>query len=152
VRVASTPSHAAAAITATAVPMLNAAAQWPWPERNATIGIPTTPPRTPPVLRRRSLTWYRYERLHRPSAAKIKVDVPASYPALNEMLSRLIANNPFRKSIEIFDEYTAALPQTDFVAEKNATTVIQVGNRYMMRSPDGAWSDLDGIDSARAAF
>jgi hypothetical protein len=78
--------------------------------------------------------------------------VPASYPALNEMLSRLIANNPFRKSIEIFDEYTAALPQTDFVAEKNATTVIQVGNRYMMRSPDGAWSDLDGIDSARAAF
>jgi hypothetical protein len=34
------------------------------------------------------------------------------------------------------------LPQADFVAENNGTTVMQVGGESMMRSPDGAWSSL----------
>jgi hypothetical protein len=38
------------------------------------------------------------------------------------------------------------------VAENNGTTVVQVGTHYMMRSPDGAWSSLEGIDTgARSA-
>jgi cellulose synthase operon protein YhjU len=77
------------------------------------------------------------------SATQSKIDVRASYPTLNEMLSRFIADNPFGRSIDSLDEYTASLPHAEFVAENNGTTVMQVGEHYMMRSPDGAWSNLD---------
>jgi hypothetical protein len=66
---------------------------------------------------------------------------------LTELLSRLIATNPFDKPASSLDPYTGALPQTDFVAENNGTTVVQVGTHYTMRSPDGAWSSLEGNDT-----
>ena len=84
-------------------------------------------------------------------ATQSKVDVPSSYPTLNELLSRLIATNPFDKPVSSLDPYTGALPQSDFVAENNGTTVVQVGMDYMMRSPDGAWSSLEGIDTRARA-
>jgi len=75
------------------------------------------------------------------------IDAPSSYPSLNEVLARLISSNPFDAPLASFSTYTESLPQSDFVAENNGTTVMQVGTRYMMRSPDGAWSGLDGIDT-----
>jgi cellulose synthase operon protein YhjU len=82
-----------------------------------------------------------------PPATQMKLAAPASYSALNELLSRFIANNPFTKPLASLDDYLGALPQADFVAENNGTTVVQAGTHYMMRSPDGVWSSLDGIDS-----
>jgi cellulose synthase operon protein YhjU len=79
--------------------------------------------------------------------AQEKINSPASYPALSELLSRLVASDPFDKSVESLDTLTEALPQTDFVAENNGTTVVQVGTQYVMRSPDGAWSRLERADS-----
>lgn len=76
-------------------------------------------------------------------STQIKVDAPASYPAMSELLSRLIAGDPFDKPLASFETLTDALPTSEFVAENNGTTVMQVGTRYMMRSPDGAWSGLD---------
>jgi cellulose synthase operon protein YhjU len=81
------------------------------------------------------------------AAASSKIDAPSSYPAMNELLSRLISNNPFDKPVTSLDTYTQGLPQSDFVAENNGTTVLQAGHRYMMRSPDGTWSSLDDIDA-----
>jgi cellulose synthase operon protein YhjU len=81
------------------------------------------------------------------TAAQVKVDTPSSYPAMSELLVRLIASNPFDKPPASFQTLTEELPQSDFVAENNGTTVMQVGRRYMMRSPDGAWSALDGIET-----
>ena len=81
------------------------------------------------------------------SSTQSKIDVPSSYPALSELLSRLIATSPFDTPLSSLDRYTAALPQADFVAENNGTTVVQVGTHDMMRSPDGAWSSLEGIDT-----
>lgn len=81
------------------------------------------------------------------TATQSKLDVPSSYPALNELLSRLIATNPFDQPVSSLEPYTGALPQADFVAENNGTTVVQVGTHYMMRSPDGAWSSLEGADT-----
>ncbi len=83
------------------------------------------------------------------SATQDRLEIPASYPALYELLSRFIANDPFAGSSSL-DDYTRALPQDEeFVAENNGTTVMQVGTHQMMRSPDGAWSALDGVDSGR---
>jgi cellulose synthase operon protein YhjU len=75
-----------------------------------------------------------------------RIDSPVSYPALSELFTRFIADDPFDKSELDVNAYTDALPQTEFVAENNGTTVMQVGHRYMMRSPDGSWSSLDGIE------
>jgi cellulose synthase operon protein YhjU len=81
--------------------------------------------------------------------AQSLVDAPTSYLALNEMLSRFISHNPFATPVSGFGDYVETLPQTSFVAENNGTTVIRAGMHYMMRSPDGTWSNLDGIDDRR---
>jgi cellulose synthase operon protein YhjU len=82
-----------------------------------------------------------------PRASQQKFDTPASYPALTELMSRLVANDPFAKAVDDLSSYTDSVPRTDLVAENNGTTVIQAGKHYMMRSPDGTWSSLDGTDS-----
>lgn len=83
------------------------------------------------------------------TAKQSRVEAPVSYPALNELLSQLISNNPFVSPPPSFEAYTGSLPHNEFVAENDGTVVLQVGTHYMMRSPDGAWSSLDGIDVAR---
>jgi cellulose synthase operon protein YhjU len=75
-----------------------------------------------------------------------RIEAPSSYPAVNELLRRLIADNPFSKPLPSLGAYTQALHQSDFIAENNGTTVMAVAGQYMMRSPDGAWSSLEGID------
>jgi cellulose synthase operon protein YhjU len=78
-----------------------------------------------------------------------RIDTPTSYPALNEILSRFISHNPFATPMAGLGDYVETLPQTPFVAENNGTTVIRAGAHYMMRSPDGTWSNLDGIEDRR---
>jgi cellulose synthase operon protein YhjU len=79
--------------------------------------------------------------------AQSRIDVPTSYPALNEILSRLIGHNPYAAPAAGYGDYVATLPRTPFVAENNGTTVIQAGSHFMMRAPDGGWTSLDGIDA-----
>jgi cellulose synthase operon protein YhjU len=81
------------------------------------------------------------------SLPQARIAAPSGYPSVNEVLARLISSNPFDKPLGSLDTYTESLPQSDLVAENNGTTVMQVGTRYMMRSPDGAWTSLDGIDT-----
>ena len=75
--------------------------------------------------------------------ASERLDAPASYPAVNELLARFSADDPFNKPSLNLEPYTTGLPRADFVAENNATTVMQLGAEYMMRSPDGTWTSLD---------
>jgi cellulose synthase operon protein YhjU len=81
------------------------------------------------------------------SLPQSRIDAPASYPALNELLSRLIRHNPYAAPVTGFGEYVETLPQTPFVAENNGTTVMQAGSHFMMRAPDGGWTTLDGIET-----
>jgi len=80
-----------------------------------------------------------------PASAR-RIESPTSYPAVGELLSRFVSDNPFAKPELNLETYIDALPQADLVAENNGTTVMQVGNAYMMRSPDGTWSSLDGLE------
>jgi cellulose synthase operon protein YhjU len=72
-----------------------------------------------------------------------RIDAPTSFLAVNELLSRLIADNPFAKSNVSIASYTQQLPQTDSVAENEGTTIMLTGRQYMMRTPDGGWSPWD---------
>lgn len=76
-------------------------------------------------------------------SAQQRIDTPTSYIAVNELLSRLIADNPFAKPSLSLAAYTQSLPQTDSVSENEGTTMMQSGRQYMMRTPDGAWSSWD---------
>lgn len=73
-------------------------------------------------------------------AEAVQVNTPTSYLALNELLSRFLADDPFAKSNLNLATYTQNLPQTDFVAENDGTLVMQIGRDFMMRTPDGDWS------------
>jgi len=75
-----------------------------------------------------------------------RIDTPTSFLAVNELLSRLIADNPFAKPDVSVAGYMQGLPETDPVAENEGTTIIQVGRQYMMRTPDGAWAPWDSVD------
>jgi cellulose synthase operon protein YhjU len=71
-----------------------------------------------------------------------RIDTPTSYLAVNELLARFVADNPFDKASLNLAPYLASLPQTDLVAENDGITVMQIGRQSMMRSPDGSWSSV----------
>jgi cellulose synthase operon protein YhjU len=79
--------------------------------------------------------------------AQQRIDTPSSFLAVNELLSRLVADNPFTKQSVSIGSYTQSLPETDSVAQNEGTTVMQVGQQYMMRTPDGAWTAWDSSDN-----
>ena len=72
-----------------------------------------------------------------------EVDAPMSYLGVNELLSRFIADNPFTKPTVNLGAYTQNLPQTESVAENDGTVIMQIGEQFMMRTPDGDWSAWD---------
>jgi Cellulose biosynthesis protein BcsG len=68
---------------------------------------------------------------------------PVSYMALNELLSRMMIDNPFIKTSLSLSAYTKDLPQTDSIAENEGTVMMSQGKQAMMRTPDGVWSRWD---------
>ncbi|MDD3764044.1 MAG: cellulose biosynthesis protein BcsG [Nevskiales bacterium] len=77
------------------------------------------------------------------AAAPVNVDGPTSYLALSEMLSRMIATDPFQQPQPPLADYVRNLPQTAMVAENENTVIMRTGSKYMMRTPDGSWSEYD---------
>lgn len=72
-----------------------------------------------------------------------RVEAPASYLALNELLARLIADNPFAKADLQLGSYTQNLPQTESVAENEGTTVMRISGQSLVRMPTGEWTPWD---------
>ena len=77
------------------------------------------------------------------TAPSREVEAPTSYLAVNELLSRFLKDDPFAKPSLDLAPYTENLPQTNFVAENEGTVMLQIGERFMMRTPDGEWSAWD---------
>jgi cellulose synthase operon protein YhjU len=78
-----------------------------------------------------------------PGQGQQRIESPLSYLGVNELLARFIADNPFAKSELSLSAYTQNLPQTEAVSENDGTVMMQIGEQYMMRTPDGAWSSWD---------
>jgi cellulose synthase operon protein YhjU len=77
-----------------------------------------------------------------PGVSKVRqrIEAPASYLALNELLSRLIADNPFAKPELQLGAYTQNLPRTEAVAENEGTTMMQISGQSLVRMPNGEWT------------
>ncbi len=55
----------------------------------------------------------------------------------------MIATDPFRQPQPPLADYVRSLPQTAMVAENENTVIMRTGAKYMMRTPDGSWSEYD---------
>jgi len=69
----------------------------------------------------------------------VTIDAPSSYLALSQLLSNLVADNPFRPGAQALAQYAADLPETQMVGENEATVAMKDGNGYRVRTPDGVW-------------
>lgn len=80
-----------------------------------------------------------------PGATKVRqrIEAPASYLALNELLARLLADNPFAKADLQLGTYTQNLPRTESVAENEATTVMHISGQSLVRMANGEWTPWD---------
>jgi cellulose synthase operon protein YhjU len=80
-----------------------------------------------------------------PGATKVRqqIDAPTSYLAVNELLARLLADNPFAKSELQLGTYTQNLPRTESVAENEGTTMMEIGGQSLVRMPNGEWTPWD---------
>lgn len=84
------------------------------------------------------------------SEVQQRIESPVSYLAVAELLSRLVADNPFTQSKPRLSTYTQNLPQTDPVAENEGTTVVQLRGQSLVRMPDGEWQSWD-VPTAKVA-
>jgi cellulose synthase operon protein YhjU len=80
-----------------------------------------------------------------PTATKVRqrIEAPVSYLALNELLTRMLADNPFTKSDLQLGTYTQNLPRTESVAENEGTTVLHINDQSLVRMPNGEWTPWD---------
>jgi cellulose synthase operon protein YhjU len=85
-------------------------------------------------------------------AAKVtqRIEAPASYLALNELLARLLADNPFAKGDLQLGTYTQNLPRTESVAENEGTTVMHISGQSLVRMPNGEWTPWE-VSARQAA-
>ncbi|MBP0637904.1 cellulose biosynthesis protein BcsG [Cupriavidus sp. AcVe19-6a] len=77
--------------------------------------------------------------LPRPNDRTVTIDAPTSYLGLSQLLSNLIAGNPFTAQAPPLATYASDLPQTQMVGENEATVTMREGNGYVVRTPDGVW-------------
>jgi cellulose synthase operon protein YhjU len=87
-----------------------------------------------------------------PHRIQQRIDSPASYLALNELLSRFLNNNPFNAMTLDLSTYIQNLAPTELVSENDGTVVMQVADQYIMRTPDGEWSHWAAIRQAAAQY
>lgn len=77
--------------------------------------------------------------LPKPNQASVSIDAPTSYLGLSQLLSNLVADNPFAPQAPPLAQYANDLPQTQMVGENEATVTMREGSGYMVRTPDGVW-------------
>jgi cellulose synthase operon protein YhjU len=70
-----------------------------------------------------------------------QINAPSSFLALSQLLANFMARDPFTMATPDLGDYVHDLPQTDFVAENEATVVMRWGSGYKLRNPDKTWSD-----------
>jgi len=75
-----------------------------------------------------------------PAGSPQTVDTPTSFLAISELLSRLIAHDPYAAGAQSLAELVQGLPQTAAVSENEGTLFISQGGQTMMRTADGEWS------------
>ena len=72
----------------------------------------------------------------------LAIDAPVSYLALSTLLQRMLEKPPFPAGGYRPADYATDLPQTPFVSEGEAATVIGLGDKVLVRQDGEAWREL----------
>jgi cellulose synthase operon protein YhjU len=69
------------------------------------------------------------------------IDEPTSYLGLSQLIARLIEHPPYGEAGFSAADYAADIPVTEYVAENEATVMIQRNNRYFLKQDRDAWKE-----------
>ncbi|WP_114238244.1 cellulose biosynthesis protein BcsG [Dyella sp. C9] len=69
----------------------------------------------------------------------VTIDTPTSYLALGQLLSKLVADSPFRDGAPPLSQYAADLPQTRMIGENENTVTMTTPDGYVIHTSDGVW-------------
>jgi len=72
----------------------------------------------------------------------VQVSEPASFLALSEIVSRMLAKPPYGGDGFRATDYAANLPLTDFVSEGSDVTILARGPGFVIRQDQDAWKEL----------
>ncbi len=71
----------------------------------------------------------------------ISIDAPTSYLALAQLLSKFVADSPFRPGAPPLSQYAADLPQTRMIGENENTLTMTTANGYVIHTADDVWME-----------
>ncbi|TAJ54703.1 MAG: cellulose biosynthesis protein BcsG [Nevskiaceae bacterium] len=78
-----------------------------------------------------------------PKDGPVTVSAPTSLFGLSSLVARFIEHSPYGSEPPALADYLRELPQTEFVAENDATVVMRLRGRYYLRNPDQSWAEYD---------
>ncbi|MDP3856337.1 MAG: cellulose biosynthesis protein BcsG [Stagnimonas sp.] len=78
-----------------------------------------------------------------PKDGPMTVSAPTSLFGLASLVTRLVERSPYGAEPPPLADYLRELPQTEFVAENDATVVMRLRGRYYLRNPDQSWAEYD---------
>lgn len=76
-----------------------------------------------------------------PKDGPVTVSAPTSLFGLASLVARLVEHSPYGAEPPLLADYLRELPQTEFVAENDATVVMRLRGRYYLRNPDQSWAE-----------
>ena len=81
-------------------------------------------------------------------ARQVTIGKPTSYLAIAHLLASALDATSFRPEALFSDEAIARIPETSFVAENEATTVVRTGDAVLWRRRNGAFEPVPAADVA----
>jgi cellulose biosynthesis protein BcsG len=84
-------------------------------------------------------------------ARQVTIGKPTSYLAIAHLLASALDARSFRPEALFTDEAIARIPETPFVAENEATTVVRTGDAVLWRRRNGAFEPVPAADAASPA-
>lgn len=76
-----------------------------------------------------------------PKDGPVTVSAPTSLFGLSSLVARFIERSPYGTEPPLLADYLRELPQTEFVAENDATVVMRLRGHYYLRNPDQSWAE-----------
>ena len=79
---------------------------------------------------------------HQVPAGQAMISKPTSYLALSYLLASFFGKNPFKSEALALNPIMDSIPETDFIAENEATRVAKIGPDYFFYGKEGKWLTL----------
>lgn len=73
----------------------------------------------------------------------VQIGIPTSYLAVSRIISRMLETSPFGSAGFSVADYTAELPQTEFVSENEDNVMVRRNGKYYLKQDGDAWREYE---------